>query len=357
MHLHRHVAGLVRLLRGEHFRHRPFPGEGSSRFLESGGAQREQPRGVQGRRDVGQGESDGLVIGDRLTEGVPLLRVADRGVERGGTDADGLAGDAYPPRVERAERDGKSASLRAEHRVRGHAQVLERERDRAGSAQPHLVLMPADVETLVAAFHEKAADPPVALDARARPDDDHSRAIAGGDPLLAAVDHVLTAVEARCGAQRRRIRACVRLREAEARGDEAARGDLRKVALLLRLRAVPRDRLRNQVVHRHGHGGGGTALGDLHHGQRIGDCAGLRSAVLFGDVDAHHPELGELGQLLLRKPAFPVQLAGDGSERLLRVIARRIADELLRFGQFEESGLHRGPQLHGDEPRSGPAPM
>jgi hypothetical protein len=120
---------------------------------------------------------------------------------------------------------------------------------------------------------------------------------------------------------------------------------------------VARDRLRDQVVHRHGHGRGGTALGDLHHRQRIRDRAGLRSAVLLGDVDAHHPQLGEPGELLRGKAAFPVQLAGDGSERLLCVIARGIADELLRFGQFEESGLHPGQQLHGDAPLGGSPPM
>src|SRR3989442_7440211 len=55
---------------------------------------------------------------------------------------------------------------------------------------------------------------------------------------------------------------------------------------------------------------GGTALGDLHHRQPIRDRAGLRSAILLGDVDAHHPQLGEPGELLRGKAAFPEQLAG-----------------------------------------------
>src|SRR6185295_13729069 len=112
-----------------------------------------------------------------------------------------------------------------------------------GGAQPHLVLVAADVQPARAPFDEEGTDAARAGLAGARPDDDHARLVARSDPLLAAVDHVLVPVAARGGPQRARVGAGVRLGEPEARGREAPGGDLRDVSLLLLLRAELADGL------------------------------------------------------------------------------------------------------------------
>src|SRR5204863_1050763 len=120
------------------------------------------------------------------------------------------------------------------------------------------------------------------FDAGARPDDDHSRLIPRGDPLLAAVDHVIIAVAAGGGAQRARIGTRVGFGEAETRRDETAGSDLGQVPALLRVAAESIDGVGATVVHRYGHRRGGATLGDLHHRERIRDRAGVRAAIFLG---------------------------------------------------------------------------
>ena len=55
------------------------------------------------RRHVGQLELDRLVLADRLAEGLALLRVADRRLERGAGDADGARGDVDAADLEAVE--------------------------------------------------------------------------------------------------------------------------------------------------------------------------------------------------------------------------------------------------------------
>src|SRR5438128_250901 len=100
-----------------------------------------------------------------------------------------------------------------------------------------LAIEPARVNGLpasfrAAAFDEEGTDSARARLAGSRPDDDDARMVARGDPLLAAVDHVLVPVAARGRPQRARVRAGVRLGETEARRREAPGGDLRDVSLL-----------------------------------------------------------------------------------------------------------------------------
>src|SRR5204863_9061287 len=95
--------------------------------------------------------------------------------------------------------------------------------------------MPAHMEALSASLDEKGADSPGSGLAGTRPDDDHARSIAGGAPLLAPVDHVPAAGPPGGGSNPSGVGAGVGLREAEAGGNEAPRGDLRHVTLLLLL--------------------------------------------------------------------------------------------------------------------------
>src|SRR5437764_13067440 len=112
--------------------------------------------------------------------------------------------------------------------------------------------MASDVKPLSPAFHENAADALGPLHAGPRPDDDHAGLGPGGDPLLAAVDHVVAAVTPGAGAQGAGIGAGVWFGEAEARSEEPARRNLGDVPALLRVAAEPGDGLGDQVVDRHG---------------------------------------------------------------------------------------------------------
>jgi len=59
--------------------------------------QHQLPRRLDLDRHVGQLEVDRLVVHERLAEARPLLRVGQRGLERGARHADGLRGDADAP--------------------------------------------------------------------------------------------------------------------------------------------------------------------------------------------------------------------------------------------------------------------
>src|SRR6266481_6103777 len=105
------------------------------------------------------------------------------------------------------------------------------------------------------------------------------------------------------------------------------------------------DGLGHQVVHRHRHRRRGAALRDLHHRQGVGDGPGGGAPVLLGHVDAHQPELRQLGELLAGKTRLAVELGGDRGQGLLRVVAGGIADQRLRLVQVEESRVHLAARL------------
>ena len=62
-----------------------------ARLLALGRVAREQARRLELRRHVGELQLDRLVLGDRLAHRAPLLRVRERGVERGARHADARA--------------------------------------------------------------------------------------------------------------------------------------------------------------------------------------------------------------------------------------------------------------------------
>ena len=95
---------------------------------------------------LGELELDRLDLGDRLAERVALLRVAHGLVERRAHHAERLGRDADAAGVEHAHRDLEALALGAQALFHRHPQVLERERDRVGAAQAHLVLGLADHE-------------------------------------------------------------------------------------------------------------------------------------------------------------------------------------------------------------------
>ena len=78
-------------LAGEELGHAGFDVAAQAGLLAFGGAAGEQAGGFEPGGHVGELELDGLVLGDRLAHGDPLLRVGEGGVERG-------PGHAHRPR-------------------------------------------------------------------------------------------------------------------------------------------------------------------------------------------------------------------------------------------------------------------
>ena len=62
---------------------------------------------------------------------------------------------------------------------------------------------------------------------------------------------------------------------------------------------------------------------------RVRQRVGARAAVLLGDRHAHQPELGQLGDELVREPLLAVELFGDGCDTLERELPHRVADQLV----------------------------
>src|SRR3989442_1342047 len=85
----------------------------------------EQPRSLGTRRHLAQLELNRLVLADRLAEGVPLLRIPDRLVERRLGDADPPRRDVDPSELEPADRLLEAAAFVADQVLLGHAVVLE----------------------------------------------------------------------------------------------------------------------------------------------------------------------------------------------------------------------------------------
>ena len=104
--------------------------------------QREQARGVELGRHVGEHELDGLVLRDGDAEALALLRVGDRLLERGARDAERLRGDADAPAVERGHRDLEALADVADDRARrGDLAVLEEDRARVRGVDAELVVV------------------------------------------------------------------------------------------------------------------------------------------------------------------------------------------------------------------------
>ncbi len=73
----------------------------------------------------------------------------------------------------------------------------------------------------------------------------------------------------------------------------------------------------------------------LLDGDRVGEGVGARAPVLLRNGHPHQPELGELGDEVIRKTVLAIELRGDWGNSRLGEVADRVADELLLLGQVE----------------------
>ena len=85
----------------------------------------------------------------------------------------------------------------------------------------------------------------------------------------------------------------------------------------------------------HDDGGGAAHLGQLLHTHGIGQHIAAGAAILLGEVDAHHAQLGHLLHGLHGEALLLVQLLGEGLDLSFREFAVHLADHLLLFRQMK----------------------
>ena len=311
------------------------------------------------------------MLGDRLAEGLALLRVADRLVERPLRHADGAGGD-----VDATQFDGGHhleeplAFLAAEHHVGRDPVIVEGQLDGLNPPVAELVDVGADGDAAAALAgllldeqdaHASMAAGRVGIGAHERHHE--ARLAAVGQPHLGAVDEVLVAVALRLGADRGHVAAGVGLAQRVGAADLARRHPWEQPVLL----GIGAERLDQEAPHEvrvqeaaDAHPAVGQLLDDLGVGQDVEP----EPAVLRGHGDAEQPELlhplDELDGVLV----VGVVAAGVGDDLLVAELShdrqQLLADlgvlvgriRRVRHGRLSSCAAPRSatPTLHDREP-------
>ena len=118
--------------------------------------------------------------------------------------------------------------------------------------------------------------------------------------------------------------------------DPLAGAELGQVLLLLLLGAVLKDGGAAQGgVGGHNDSGGAAHLGQLLHRHGISQHIGAGAAVLLGEIDAHHAQLGHLLDGLLGEALLLVDLLGQGLHLILGELTVHFPKHLMLFGQMK----------------------
>ena len=175
------------------------------------------------------------------------------------------------------------------------------------------------------------------------PDDEHVGDRAVGNPGLGAGDGVAAVDLLRPRDHAARIRAEVRLGEAEA-ADPLAGGQLGQELLLLRLGAELVDRHHHQrALHAHHRAEARIDALDLARDQAVADIAHAGAAVLLGDDDAEHVERAHLAEDRRLGLLVPEHLQHARGQLLLAVGAGGVAGQPLFVGELPIEQQRIGP--------------
>jgi hypothetical protein len=274
------------------------------------------------------------MLQDRLAEGPAIAGVGESRLVRGACHADRLGRHADAATLEAAERDGKALAFVAEQVLGRDLAGIEGDLAMIGRALPHGVLDPHDAIARRRGRHDEGRE--AALAGRRigdGKDDGEIGTLAGGDELLAALQHELVADAPGARRDRRRIGAGARFGQAEA-AEQRALGEGAQEALLLVRRAVAQQCLADQrIVHLEGRRRGAVGCRDLHDSQYVGHVVGADAAQFGRDGHAQHAELGHLGERLARETGCAVALRGRGRKLAFGKLARHVAHLSLVFGQ------------------------
>ncbi|MCY1350752.1 hypothetical protein D9M69_369940 [compost metagenome] len=304
------------------------------------------------RGHVGQAEGHGLVLDDRLAEGLALMGVVPCRLEGRTGHAHGLSGDADAAAFQVGQGDTVAISFRAQAQRCRYAHLVQLDLAGVRGVLAEFFLHPHHLVAGGIGGDDEGADALLAgLRIGDGEDDHHAGMLAGGDELLGAVQHVMIAVAARAGAQVAGIGTGLGLGEGEG-ADHLARGQRLQEALLLLLAAVfENGHAAHRIVHAHDRGAGAVTGGDLLQGHGVGEVAGGRAAPLLGHQHAEKAQLGHLAQCLGREAVFAVPGLGEGFQPLLGELAGHVADldfvfvrdhhALLKCARWPPRWLHR----------------
>ena len=300
-----------------------------------------KPRGFDLRRHVGEAEAHRLMLDQRLAEAGALPGVGERSFVGSPHGAGGLGRDADAAAFEVAERDGIAFAGLAQHEVGGEAHVLEDDLAGIVGALAHLGLVARDRVALGIRGHEEAADALLAGVGVGHGEDHRDiRPGAAGDELLGAAEAIAVAVRHCAGAQVRRVRARLRLGEAEAAQHVAAREGAEEAFLLLFGAAPEYAGADQRVVDAHRRGRADIARRDLLHGERVGHVVGTRPVPFRRHQHPHEPEPAHAGEDVVRVAAVQVPIARVRRELALGEVARHVADHALLVGEEDAVRCH-----------------
>src|SRR5690606_36861303 len=173
------------------------------------------------------------------------------------------------------------------------------------------------------------------------PDHEHVRDRRVADPGLGALEDESVRGRARARFHAARIRAVVRLGQAEAT-DQLAGRELRQVLALLRLGAEGVYRQHHErALHAHHRAVARIDAFDLARDQAVGDIVEPGAAVLGRNGRAEQAEHPHLAEDLRLHGLVPERLEHARRELALAVLARGVADHALVLGELvlEEEGV------------------
>ena len=316
--------------------------------MEVSGLPDEQARGLDVHGHLCDHEADGLVLGDRATEGLALGGVLARVLVGSAREADSRRGDHGARLVERAHcLEPARAFGAAEDVVLVDAHILEGDAARITGALAHVVFLAADHDAGRVRRDDKASHPLVAS-VRVGVGEHEVPGCLGpvGDPHLLAVDDVVVAILDGAGLDALNVRASawlghgvgghVRVAVAVDWASEQA-----EVFMLLLLGAVHDHGRDGQLVGLHRRADARASPGHLFCEEGRLEAAEPDAAIISRDHRVHQPEFVRLPQHRPWKLAGVVVVLGHRAHDITREIARGLLVHLLIFAQLEtDHGRH-----------------
>ena len=217
---------------------RRLAGVPSAPVLQPARTPHEEPPHLRSGGHLREQLLDELVPPDLLPEGLPLLRVHERGVQAGLRESDRAGGDRVPPLVDRAHRDQEPLALLADPVLERHDDVVEVDQPGVAGMDAELAVDRPGRQAGHPALQEECGDAAPTLRPIGRGEDQEVIGDVGeADPQLLPVQPIGLAVAAGRRREVRGIRADAGLGEPERRDLVATR--LRDQPALLLLGGGP----------------------------------------------------------------------------------------------------------------------
>ena len=261
---------------------------------------------------IGQLELGVLELAQATAELDALLGVLDRLVDGALGKTQSLGSNADTAAVEGLHSDLEALAFLTEQVLLGNNAILENEVAGGAAADTHLLLVLAGGEAGEGALDDEGGNAVVALALVGHGEDDEGGGnVAVGDEALAAVEDVVAVLILDSdGLLAGSVRAGAGLGQTE-RADLAAGEKVGQILHLLLLGAVLEDRGAAQGgMSGNDDRGGAADLRQLLNAHGIAQNVAARAAILLGEVNAHHAELGHLFDGLHGEALFLIEFFG-----------------------------------------------